>query len=211
MISFNAALDASIASFKQSAVRDFDQAKIRLQAAAKAQRDADTCQWQSIVGDKNTLLDLLKTQNSALEEDLKTANLHTTNGLRIAAQNLNRVKTNATANLLFMTWRRNTENALNERIKTNMAFRLRKERLLHTVLHCWERKTRRFKRSKELEAVSQANQLELQKAISMSQIEKDNMQTEINNLRSALAKEQDAKNNLQNNLKRVFMRGVHHS
>ena len=185
LISFNAALDASIASFKQSAVRDFDQAKLRLNAMAKAQRDADTCQWQSIVGDKNTLIDLLKSQNSALEKDLATANLHTTNALRIGQQTLRRNQQLDAAKLIFMKWRRATDNTMNERIKTNMAFRLRKERLMHTMLHGWERKVRQAKRAKELEAVSAANQLERQKMISMAQIEKDNMQTEINNLRSS--------------------------
>jgi len=208
LISFNAALDASIASFKQSAVRDFDQAKIRLQAMQKAQRDADTLQWQSIVNDKNSLIESLTSRNDNLQNELTSANLRTANSLKIGAQTRYRLQQKADAKLSFEKWRRTTDWTRNMQMKTNMAFRLRKERLLHSVVSCWERKVKEAREQKHLERVQSANQLDRQKMISMTQLEKENLQNEINNLRTALAKEQEAKNNLQDNLKRVFMRGV---
>ncbi|CAD7932511.1 unnamed protein product [Amoebophrya sp. A120] len=205
---FEALLTETVANFKQQAVRDYGTAEKTLNHAFQARLDDTKTKYEDQLAEKRMQIDILEKAQTELVHELEEKKKFKNKLILFANKRIKNKEKLSLLSKIFGGWKVFKKINQDGKIKNGFAMKLREKRLMVLAWRRWWYTKETNKNELKKQELEQKHYTEKQQLIQESNLKEDNLTTDLAKLQADLDVETQTKQNLQANLKRVFMRGV---
>lgn len=201
-------LDGMMAEFKREALQDFVAAERALTQQHRNTLEARQLDWEKKRNEFQARIHALEATGSDLSRRSETQQRQMKR-LGVLSRRVLQEKTGRLAlERGWEIWKEALRSRSEEQIRSRMASKLRERRLNTLALSQWRRRVQRDAEQRREEKARLSAELARAQLVTEANFERDKLAKQVEQLSQRLEQETRSKVHLQENLKRVFMRGV---
>lgn len=218
VLAFAGCLDTLAKDFKNSAMQQFQVSTKQLTEKHQAALEAQQAHWSTVAKDQQAQIEALK----ASERELMCKNVSYQRKLKKLGEFALRTRCSDVAKTvrrwgavgrcalaaIMASWKTAIQIAKGARVKESLSRKHGRRKLLGYVYSLWRRRAHQAALDREEAHQRTASELARSKLIGEASLERERLVLEVESLKRRLAEESRHRTQLQENLKRVFMRGV---
>jgi len=201
-------LEGFLTEFKQQALEGFINAKKNAEDSLRYTLDSERHRFNSTLHTKENEICAMRQVQSTVQQMNDVLHHRLKGVVNLSPKVRDDEHMRALRSRCWAAWRAYVQMSKDTHLKTSLASALYHKRLCMSVFSSWRGRASRSAMEKKLAATKASSDIERNRLCALVNLERDRLQEELKHTQAQLKREVDTRALLQDNLKRVFMRGV---
>eukprot|EP00397_Hematodinium_sp_SG-2012_P044362 GEMP01049534.1.p1 GENE.GEMP01049534.1~~GEMP01049534.1.p1 ORF type:complete len:382 (+),score=73.28 GEMP01049534.1:34-1179(+) len=205
---FSNTVEDLMQSFKAQAMQSFLMAERSMETTHRAEMKAQQTNLNQIVSDKNLRIESLAGTQTLLAREVEKKILQVKRLIHLGYRMRESRHCRHLLAQTWLRWRLFRRVHAEDKLKNSFVRRHRDQRLARVIWQCWSRCARTGVVERRINRLTTQKDIERSSVIECANLERERLEFCVKELTEQLAQETQAKKNIQENVKTVFMRGV---